>query len=54
MSLEIARPIAEKDVNEATLADFVMKKIDMGASTHKADIQTFNVVDAKRVERTEK
>lgn len=54
MCLEIAQPIAEKDVNEATPADFVMTKIDMGPSTHEADIENFNVVAAKLVERTEK
>lgn len=54
MCLEIVWTIFEKDVNEASPVDFVMKKIDMGSSTHEADIQNFNVVAARLVERTEK
>lgn len=54
MCLEIAQPISEKDVNETTLADFFMIIIDMGSSSHEANIQNFNVVAARLVERTKK
>lgn len=54
MCLEIAQPISKKDTNEATSADFVVTKIDMGPSSHESDIQNFNVMAARMVERSEK
>ena len=54
LCIEIAKPIIEKNVDEASESNFILDKVDLGPSTTERDFQNFEVTAAQMLQRTKK
>ena len=49
LCVEIARPIIEKNVDEALESDFILNRVDLGPSTVERDFQNFEVTATQMI-----
>ena len=54
LCLELAKPIIERNVEEASKSDFIMVKVDLGPSNVERDFQNFEVNAALMLQRAKK
>ena len=50
LSIEIAQPVIEKDINEANESDFSITKVDLGQTTYEGKEHNFQVSIAILIE----
>ena len=54
LCVELAKPIIEKSVDEASESDFILDKVDLGPSNAERDFQNFEVTAAQMLQREKK
>ena len=54
LCVEVARPIVERNVDEASESDFILDKVDLGPSNAERDFQNFEVTAAQILQRAKK
>ena len=54
LCVELAKPIIEKSVDEASELDFILDKVDLGPSNAERDFQNFEVTAAQMLQRAKK
>ena len=54
LCIEIAKPIIEKNVDEASESDFILDKVDLGPSTAERDFQNFEVTATQMLQIAKK
>ena len=51
LCVELAKPIIEKSVDEASESDFILDKVDLGPSNPERDFQNLEVTAAQMLQR---
>ena len=54
LCVEVARPMIERNVDEASEADFILDKVDLGPSNAERDFQNFEVTTTQMLQRGKK
>ena len=50
LCVELAKPIIEKNVDEASESDLILEKVDLGPSNAKREFQNFEVIAAQMLQ----